>query len=485
MVLLLSLCMICAWVVYHYFNMYMAAVEQQVNADLAEHLADEIVPALHAGLDSEGLDEAVRRITIINPSLELYVLDADGRILAYFQNEEHIQQTAVSLAPIQSFLAKNAHYPILGDDPCHTGAKKVFSAVPVTLGAEGQGYLYVILRGTPMAAAAGSLRESYILRALGINLGLTMLFVVITGVVLFAFLTRRFRKMAALVCGFKEGNYTERVNIAGEDDVGQLGKAINEMAETIEAQVEALRRTDGLRREMVANVSHDLRTPLTSTRGYVERMLTKDGNLTPKERKQYLEAILHNTTHLCRLIEQLTELARLDAPQVTPQFESFSMAELAQDTLVKFEPMAQSRGIRLTGNFGPGLPDVYADIGLVEQALSNLLDNALQNTPRGGDVHLETIVLSGRLCVRVRDTGCGIAAEELSLVTQRFYRSKQVDHPDYQGTGLGLAIATEIVELHGSSLTVESVEGEGTIVSFSVSLQREAAPTYSGMPVLQ
>ncbi len=318
-----------------------------------------------------------------------------------------------------------------------------------------------------MTAAARSLRENYIVHALGINLAVTLLFVVFTGLVLFAFLTRRFRKLTAAVCALKDGQYTRRVGVSGDDDVGQLGRAFNEMAATIEAQVEALRQTDSLRREMVANVSHDLRTPLTSTRGYLERMMEKDENLSPDERKKYLVAIHRNTTHLCQMVNQLTAIARLDAFQVVPQIEPFSLAELMQDLLVKFEPIAQTRGIKLHGIFGPGVPDVYADIGLIEQALSNLIDNALQNTPSGGSVHLEVILVSGRLCVRILDTGCGIAADEVSLVTQRFYRSKRRPN-SYDGSGLGLFITREIVELHGSTLTIESEEQKGTVVSFSL-----------------
>ncbi len=133
LVLLLALCMICVAVFSHYFNLYMAAVEQQVNADLAAHLAAQLAPELQSGIDADRLTEAVRRITAINPSLELYILDGDGNILSYFQTADHIQRGRVALAPVRAFLDKDARYPIFGDDPCHPEARNVFSSVPVSL----------------------------------------------------------------------------------------------------------------------------------------------------------------------------------------------------------------------------------------------------------------------------------------------------------------------------------------------------------------
>lgn len=309
------------------------------------------------------------------------------------------------------------------------------------------------------------IQRSYFVRTGATTLGIAAVFAAALGLLLFALLTRRFRRLTAAVQRFKAGVRDERVGDGARDEIGQLGRAFDEMATTIQAQVEALERTDATRRELVANVTHDLRTPLTSLRGYAERLAEREPS--PEERRECLAAILNNTVQLERLIGQLSLLSRLDARQTAPHFEPFPPAELVQDLIIKFKPAAAVRGIALEADYDPALPAVRADLALVERALANLIDNALANTPRGGRIEVRLAASSGRLRIAVVDTGCGIPEEELALVTRRFYRAK---HSHGAGSGLGLSIASEIAELHGSRLTLASRLGAGTEVAFDLPL---------------
>ena len=474
----LALCMICAWITMRHFDLFIQEVQQDSNRDLAQNLAEVLAPAFHAGLDTLALRADVRHINALNPSLELYVLDEDGHLLAASIGPDHVQKSRVAMEPVHAFLDEGARLPIRGEDPSSLKAKKVFSVAPVDLGPDpagrGQavrGYLYVILRGMPLEASAQMLQDSYILRTLALSLAVTLLFTGVTGLLLFALMTRRFRRLTATVQRFKAGDYRQRAQNGTEDEIGQLGRAFNEMAGTIEAQVEALKRTDEARRKLVANVSHDLRTPLTSTRGYVERMLIKSEALPPEEQQAYLQAILTNTERLSHLAEQMAELSRLDVRPSAPQLEPFSPAELAQDVLVKFKPEAEECGVHLLAAYDPRLPRVYADIGLVERALSNLIANAVQNTPAGGTVRLRLTEQPRHVRVVVADTGFGISPDEVPLVTQRFYQTQRSRAHGASGSGLGLAIAREILEQHGSTLHLESAENEGTTVTFDLSTE--------------
>lgn len=450
---------------------FVEELEQRLQHDLAAHLADELAPALRHGARGAPVKAAARRLRAINPSLELYLLDARGNLVAYLMGRKPLARKHVAVAPIRAFLAGEAPLPIRGDDPSEPVARKIFSAAPVAIGPprDGRyrhGYLYVILHGMPYASQASMLHESYIVRTGAATLAIAVAFAAVVGLLLFALLTRRFRRLTATVTRFKEGAYDERVRDTADDEIGRLGRAFNDMAATIEAQVQALERTDATRRELVANVSHDLRTPLTSLRGYAERLQARP-DASAADTRQWLDSILHNADRLERLVRELSLLSRLDARQLEPSFESFPMTELVQDVLVKFKPGADAAGVSLKADYDSALPPVRADLGLVERALSNLVDNAVRNTAVGGKVRVTLEPEDGRVRVTVTDTGRGIPENELALVTQRFYRTAASRAGD-GGSGLGLSIASEIAALHGSRLTLTSRVGVGTRVSFSL-----------------
>jgi signal transduction histidine kinase len=244
------------------------------------------------------------------------------------------------------------------------------------------------------------------------------------------------------------------------------------MAARIEEQICELEDQDRLRREMVANVSHDLRTPLTHLQGYLETMMLKEESLEPEERREYLEIALLNAKRLGRLVADLFELAKLDAMSEPLARESFPVGELVQDVAQKYHLPARERGVALDADFEGGSAVISADLGLVERALENVLDNALRFTPEGGRIHL-TIKPPGPddrwLNIEVEDTGSGIAASELPLIFNRFHRGDSPENgEERRGAGLGLAIAKRVVELHGGSLHCESRVGTGTTFRFEL-----------------
>jgi signal transduction histidine kinase len=275
------------------------------------------------------------------------------------------------------------------------------------------------------------------------------------------------------VTRFQESDFSARPALppppAGRgDEIDRLGLALRDMSARLASQVQRLKQTDVLRRELVANVSHDLKTPLATLQGYVDTLLLKEGVLDREERRNYLEIAARSCRRLSKLVSDLIELAKLDAQAVVPQIETFSAAELLQDIAQKFLLNARQRRVELAAVVPDRAPYVCADIGLIERVLENLLGNALAHTDSDGRVVLALEDHGDCVVLRVTDTGCGIAPEELSNVFERFYR---VDGPRWErggNAGLGLAISKGILELHGSDLQVESRVGEGT--SFSCRL---------------
>jgi signal transduction histidine kinase len=227
------------------------------------------------------------------------------------------------------------------------------------------------------------------------------------------------------------------------------------MAVRISAQLERLRQTDQQRRELIANVSHDLRTPLTALQGYLETVTLKGDTLRPQERQQYLELAAGQGQRLERLVSNLFELAKLESSEKPLAEEVFSACDLAQDVAEKFKLAAADRGITLTAEFETDLPRVRADIQLIERLLENLIENALRFTPQAGRVIVRCRLRGAKMAIEVRDSGVGIAAEDLPFIFDRFYRGRKADGST-AGAGLGLAISKRIVDMHGEAVTVES-----------------------------
>ncbi len=225
------------------------------------------------------------------------------------------------------------------------------------------------------------------------------------------------------------------------------------------------------RQELITNVSHDLRAPLASLRGYLETLLLKESVLPPDERHTYVEVAVRQAGYMDRLIGELFALATLEELDRPLTAEPFQIAELVQDVVQKFEPIANDKGITLRGLFLPDAPMLYGDISLIERLLDNLLDNALRHTPSEGQVVVKVTMSSENLVLEVSDTGTGISSRQLDTIFERPRRG-DTSRMGAGGAGLGLAIAKRIVELHHGNISVRSDEGIGT--SFRIEFARPA-----------
>lgn len=279
-------------------------------------------------------------------------------------------------------------------------------------------------------------------------------------------LTRRLRALARAVEVFRDTGFTQPITLAdgnpGGDDIERLGAAVQEMSQRIVRQLEVLGGIDAKRRELLANVSHDLRTPLASMQGYLETLLLQRGTLPPEEERSYLEIAVRHCERLGKLVRDLFQLTKLEAHEVVPQLEAFNFAELAQDVVQKYQIPAERRGLRIAAWQQGRQPVLQADIGMIESVLENLLENALRHTPAGGAIRVETEQVGEEWVIRVSDTGRGIPAAELANVFDRYYRVNRGEISDVAGTGLGLAITRHVVELHGGRIDVASEPGRGT-----------------------
>lgn len=443
-------------------------VEQLLNLGYAQSIAKEIQPLVAEGFEEDRIKEAIHYMMVLNPRVEIYLLDSRGTILAYFTHPaEIIIRDTVDLLPVFKFMENSGGRLILGQDPRSVNRLKPFSAAPLQMGQE-TGFVYIILGGQRFDKSFAAIRNSYYLQTAFITAGLVFLATLIAGLSLFFLLTHRLRTLSNAVKAFKQGELFRRIKVPGKDEISALGHAFNEMASTIEANVEQLKSSERLRRELIANISHDLRSPLTSIRGYLETVILKDAEFTSGQRKEFLEIVLRNVSGFQNLVEELFDLVMLETKQVQPHFESFQVIDLAQDVVLKLHPQAEKAGVSLTLDSPESLPLLSADIGMMERLLTNLIENALHFTPRGGSVQLSLSRESHVVEISVSDTGSGISPGDLPHIFERYYHTKK--NKSFRRTGLGLAIAKQIVDLYNSTLHVESTPGSGTRFYFHLKI---------------
>jgi signal transduction histidine kinase len=270
-------------------------------------------------------------------------------------------------------------------------------------------------------------------------------------------MTQPLRDMAKAARRMETGDYGQRVQTRSRDEVGQLAVAFNRMS----GELEDLER---LRRDLVANVSHELKTPISALRARLENLL--DGVEPPDSAT--LQVMLAQSERLGRLVDQLLELSRLESGDVPMIRERVSLRPLVARVLSEIEVVRAGRDVELSQDLPNDLPPVYADAERVHQVLFNLLDNAVRFTPSSGRVTVTASSRNGAVEVAVADTGPGIAAEHIARVFERFYRVDTSRSREEGGTGIGLAIARSVVEAHGGRIWAASQPGKGSVFTFEL-----------------
>lgn len=460
----------------YFANKYNQATTQRVNANIADHLIEEkfqnASPFLEDGSPNKELfGDLMHDMMAVNRSIEVYLLDKTGEILysVVLDHSENAPVKSVSLTPIKSFIKDKGENYILGDDPRNIDRQKIFSAAPFNIDGR-EGYIYIILAGKEFELISDNLLAQYFGK-LGIGASLlTMLFATLIGLLSIWFLTKNLRLMTQTVRKFREGDLKVRIENPEKSDISIFANSFNEMADTIVGNIDKMKSVDTLRRELIANVSHDLRAPLAVLKGYIETLQMKQGTLSEKEKEEYLQITHENVDRLSNLINQLFEYSKLEAEQVTPVKEPFSITELSHDLIAKFNVLAQKKEIVLQLDNPEENCMVFADVSLVERALQNLIENAIKYTEPKGKVTLSLHKKGKNIEINITDTGTGIPVTEQPFIFDRY---KQVGKSaKKQGYGLGLAIVKKIMDLHDTTITVLSKPMEGSSFIFNLPVHK-------------
>lgn len=476
-VLLLVCCGTSAWMQVRSNQMHELEVVQGLSRDLAQHIARDTVLMDSKGLMPNAVRDLFSQLMLVNPSVEVYLLNSQGRIVGSAAPEGKIHREQVDLQPIQRLLKGDA-LPILGDDPRSVDGRKVFSAAPLQVDGKPAGYLYVVLLGEEHDRFAERGATSAALNTALLSIGLVALLCLIAGLTAFALITRPLRRLTETVSQFdidgvpvSPPSVVPFEKVASHDEIAILDAAFRQMQTRLSEQWRSLTRQDQERRELVANISHDLRTPLASLHGYLETLSLKDATLSPADRRRYLGIALDQSRKVGGLAQSLLELVRLEHGFVQPILERFSMTDLVQDIFQKFELTAEARQVELKATFAPNVSAACADLGLIERVLTNLFDNALRHTPQGGEIELSLRPQGSFVEVTISDTGPGIADE---LREGLFLRPFNIGGARRDG-GLGLRIVHRILQLHGRDIQLIDVPGRGATFRFTLPVDEQTA----------
>ncbi len=458
---------------FYSLKQYNASVNQEIHRNLARNLVADRNLVSGGELDKSAMEELFALYMTINPSIEIYLLDLDGTIQSYSADPAKIKRNRVSLEPIMTLLSDPGQYPVLGDDPRSHERQKVFSVTPVPSMAEPEGYLYVVLRGEEYDAAETMARGGQLVALSAWALLVSLVVVMIAGLLVFRLLTGRLTRLTRLVEDFEAGDMSQHPEQtwrsqrpAVKDEIDYLGVTFDNMAQRIASQIEQLREKDAQRRQLVAQVSHDLRTPLASMQGYLEILKLRRDRLSREEQEPFLQIALLEGYRLSQLVDELFELAALEAREKQPDPECFPLAELVHDVVQKHMPRADEQSIVLSVGGNPDIPRAFADLAMTERVLDNLIGNAIAYTPENGRVSVRFEAANGRPGVSVRDSGPGIAVADLPHIFEPFYRGEAGG--DRRHAGLGLAIARRIMTLQGGDIGAENNADGGAVFSISL-----------------
>lgn len=322
---------------------------------------------------------------------------------------------------------------------------------------ENKSFMILVFMSTPVKEVG--VARMQVFRYLLTSMGAAFIIAVILIYIFSLRLSHPLKQIKSAASRIASGEFEKRLDIKSKDEIGELARTFNQMAV-------ALQNIEEMRRGFVANVSHELRTPMTSIRGFVDGIL--DGTIPPEKQSHYLTIVRDETVRLNRLVNDLLDLARMEAGEVKLNFTVWDVNELVRKCVIKLESLLLEKNLAVDADFEEEELLVRADSDSIERVVYNLMHNAIKFTPSGGKISIITRKNKDKVEVMIKDTGIGIEQSDLDMIWDRFYKADKSRGRDKTGTGLGLAIVRNIINEHDQNIWVESKPGEGTVFTFTL-----------------
>lgn len=456
-------------ITYFAITHYHQASTQLLNKDVAAHIAEFTSPFDNDGINKQKADSVFHDAMVLSPSAEVYFLDTAGSVIAFHAPQKDIKLWAVPLANIHKYIAARGQEYVKAADPKDPAQPKIFSAAEVYGKAKKLGYIYVVLGSKSSENIISTLLDSHI-GSLAIQAFAAI--IILSLIISIFYLTRirkSFNRMIDVLQRFEGGDYTARFQISDRDDLAPVTNAFNKMADLLSSTITSLTRSEKERKDFIAIISHDLRTPLSIARGYAETVLMeRDGKrISDEQRQEYIQLILQKIHQVETMVKQLFELSRIEAPEFKPHKEPFVLSEIVQEIINTFQLTAAEKGISLRCTQCQYHVWVHADIGMMERVVQNLINNAIKNTPAGGTIQISIILDNQNLVFSIANTGNPLPEDLLQWINNFKANAGSVNKRPAK-LGLGLLIVQKILLLHNASLEAYTHEGSRNIFIFPI-----------------
>ncbi|MEO8712588.1 MAG: HAMP domain-containing sensor histidine kinase [Parafilimonas sp.] len=455
---------------YYATNHYHLASTQLLNKDVAANIAQFASPYDGTEINKRRADSIFKNVMIISPSAEVYFLDTTGNVLDFYGPTKDIKLWKVALKNIDKYIASKGQEYIKALDPRDPAYPKIFSAAEVRNGSKKYGYIYVILGSNEYRTVSDMLFSSHVS-----NLAIKAFCFIIIVSILFSLLyikriQKSFQSMIGVLEKFKNGDYTARFAIKDNDELAPVSLAFNKMADLLTYNINQLKLSENERKDFIANISHDLRTPLSIARGYAETLQIKkqDGSITFREQDDFLQMILKKTLQVEHMVSHLFEISKMQSPEFKISKEPFVLSEIIQETVNTFQLKAAAKNEILKCTQCEYHVWINADVNLMERVIQNLVDNAVKYTPENGIIQVGLSVEDNKLIFTIQNPGLSLPADLLEWINTPVKNDEQNIHLPGK-SGLGLAIVKKILYLHNASLKASSQNNLNTF-TFSMTI---------------
>ena len=444
---------------------------QLVNKDVAAHISKFTSPFEDKGINKKIADSVFYNAMVLNPSIEVYFLDTTGKIMYYQAPDSAIKLWKIPLNNIIKHIQSNGKDFIKGPDPKNPSKQKVFSAAEVTSNGKKLGYIYVIVGGNEYNNAAHVLFGSHIMSLAIIAFSVILVLSVALSLLYVNRLQRNFTKIIAVLNEYMKGDFNVRFELNDKDEFAPITDSFNKMASLLSYNIDKLKQTEQERKNFIATISHDLRTPLSVAKGYTETALDKinKGEINRTEIDAFMQLVHKKLQQIEIMVQDLFELSRMESIHFIPNKEPFIFSEILNEMFTVYEKRAAEKNIKLICKGCEDISWINADIRMIERVLQNLFDNAIKYTPIDGNIYIQLERRSNILAISLSNTGTQLSDDLINwvnLTSQQNTSSTIIEKP--ANSGLGLLIVKKIAELHNYDFYASYVDG---IISFNIQIQ--------------
>ncbi len=430
---------------------YLTEAKQQELVIKSQDLAEVVKPLLIRG---EDLHPVIISLNRADRSLgtEAWVIDKTGKLIATSEDHVHCEGD-IERTDLEQL--RGGVVSVRKGQSRYFDESVIRVAAPMLQGDEFIGAVILYTPVTGIKATFARMVDMYGLAAL-----LSILLSGVVGFILSRYITRPLREVSNVAHSVAEGRFENRVDVKSNDELGQLGDAINHM-------IKRLSQYEAMRRDFVANVSHELRSPLTSIRGFVDAV-AEGKSRDAEEQARYLAIVQKETHRLTKLVNELLEISRFDARESKFNMDFFPVEVVVNRAVASLKPQIEAKSVSIRKVLEKDIPLCYGDEDRIEQVIHNILENAVRYSEEGGSIIISVNRQNGEVVIEAVDNGPGIPREDLPRIWERFYRVDKARSRDQGGTGLGLAIVEEIIKKHGGRVFAESEPGKGAMIGFAL-----------------